>query len=320
MAQVQPVSVVIPTYQATRTIGRAIDSVLGQTSPPGEVIVVDDGSTDDLASALGDRRERVRLIRQENAGAAAARNRGIEETIGEFITFLDADDYWEPDKLRRQMLAFDQHPELGLVASRYYKQRPNSDREVWTPELDHTGFGFVVRDEPVRATGSEAYTLAMRIWTSTVLVRRQALGTERFVSGLEPAEDRDLWLRIILKHAAYMVDEPLATHVLEPDSLSRSNIDRDFANMIRVLHRHRHILRRRQLWRWEAMFYRLWAACHLGDGNAAAAVAPALHRLAREPFSPRGLWLFLKAASGALHQWHHSSADRLSTSKAQVAT
>ncbi len=90
------ISVVIPAYRAARTIERAVDSVLGQTRRADEIIVVDDGSPDDLAEVLGRYGSRVRLLRKRNGGAASARNLAIEECRGELIAFLDADDYWEP--------------------------------------------------------------------------------------------------------------------------------------------------------------------------------------------------------------------------------
>ena len=70
------------------------------------------------------------------------------------------------------------------------------------------------------------------VWTGTVIIRREVLGNERFVAGLEPAEDRDLWVRLTARHACYLISEPLATAVLEEGSLSRTNVDRDCGNML----------------------------------------------------------------------------------------
>lgn len=109
------ISVVIPTYNYGRFVAEAIESALGQTCSPLEVIVVDDGSTDDTETVVRAFGDRVRYIRQENAGVCAARNRGVAESTGELIAFLDADDIWEPEKLERQLARFAEDPEIGLV-------------------------------------------------------------------------------------------------------------------------------------------------------------------------------------------------------------
>ncbi len=109
------VSVIIPTYNYGRFINEAIESALGQTYPPPEVIVVDDGSTDDTEAVVRSFGERVKYIRQENAGVCAARNYGVAESSGELIAFLDADDIWEPTKLEKQLARFSEDLQIGLV-------------------------------------------------------------------------------------------------------------------------------------------------------------------------------------------------------------
>src|ERR1700728_1366179 len=97
------VSVIIPYYRAQETIARAVRSVLTQTYPPSEIIVVADGSPDDPSEELKGFGSAVTLIRKRNGGAASARNSGIDHAQGEWIAFLDADDHWEPSKLERQL-------------------------------------------------------------------------------------------------------------------------------------------------------------------------------------------------------------------------
>jgi glycosyltransferase involved in cell wall biosynthesis len=108
------VSVIIPVYNGERFLAQAIESVEGQTYRPLEVIVVDDGSTDQ-SGEVARRFPTVRCLRQDNAGQAAARNRGAAAATGPFLAFLDADDLWLPDKLERQMAAFRSAPELAAV-------------------------------------------------------------------------------------------------------------------------------------------------------------------------------------------------------------
>src|SRR5690348_12724766 len=107
-----PISVIIPTYNHARFLAAAIDSALSQTLKPTEVIVVDDGSTDETSSVLEAFGDKVRVIRQKNHGVAGARNRGAEMAAGEYLAFLDADDVWLPRKLEMQVSRFQAEPGL----------------------------------------------------------------------------------------------------------------------------------------------------------------------------------------------------------------
>ena len=109
------VSVVIVTYNKADTVGAAIESVLRQTFSDLEILVVDDGSTDDTARKVAAYGERVRYIRKMNGGTGSARNRGIQEARSRYVAFLDGDDLWLPRKLERQMEAFGKEP--GLIAT-----------------------------------------------------------------------------------------------------------------------------------------------------------------------------------------------------------
>jgi glycosyltransferase involved in cell wall biosynthesis len=121
------ISCIIPVYNGERYLGEAIDSILAQTSRPLEIIVVDDGSTDGTAEVAAGYGDRLSYVRQNNAGPAAARNLGLNLAQGEFVAFLDADDLWHPEKLRRQMARFQARPELDYCVG--YVQN------FWIPEL-----------------------------------------------------------------------------------------------------------------------------------------------------------------------------------------
>jgi glycosyltransferase involved in cell wall biosynthesis len=107
------ISVVIPCYNAAAYVGEAVRSVLTQTLPPHEVIVIDDGSTDASATVLSEFGSSVTLVRQTNQGVAAAVNLGVSKARGEAIAFLDADDVWLPDKLERQVAVLMAEPSFG---------------------------------------------------------------------------------------------------------------------------------------------------------------------------------------------------------------
>src|SRR5439155_16224962 len=205
----ETVSVVIPAYRAAATIRRAIDSVLAQTHPAAQIIVVDDGSPDDTAAVVeqtyGDK---IILIRQANGKTAKARNTGLDRATGDFIAFLDADDYWEPQKLQRQLAVFEKHPQVQLVAGAWYEERPGEPRY-----LDSRASAGAEFDRVIVGKESPAFSIGVKIWTGTLLVRREAIQNQRFESGLEPAEDRDLWVRLVADRAVFLISEPLATAV-----------------------------------------------------------------------------------------------------------
>jgi len=284
------VSVVIPAYNAAATLPRAIASVLAQSYPAREVIIVDDGGTDDLTEIRIGFADRVTWIRQPNGGAASARNCGIDAASGELIAFLDADDYWEPTKLRRQVECFVRHPEIGVCGARYFEQPPGESRR-----LARAGIGrFPEYDRPMALSGGDAFDAACCLWTGTVVVRRRLTDEVRFESGLEPAEDRDVWIRLVRSWPMVHLSEPLATAVLEPGSLSRTGVDRDCGNMLRIVERSSDQLGSRGRRRWRGRVLRRWAAEYLGRGEPWSALLPATRRLGVEPWSPQAWWIASK--------------------------
>lgn len=121
----QTISVIIPAYNYARYLSQAIDSVLAQTVQPHEVIVVDDGSTDETPAVLAPYRSQVCVLRQANQGVASARNAGAAAATGDLLAFLDADDLWLPRKLERQRERLQSEPDLGLVHCGYEDMDPS---------------------------------------------------------------------------------------------------------------------------------------------------------------------------------------------------
>jgi glycosyltransferase involved in cell wall biosynthesis len=111
------VSVVVPSYNRASLIGETLDSVLAQTHPNLEIIVVDDGSTDDTEAAVAPYRSRITYIKQKNQGLAAARNTGLQHSTGEYVAWLDSDDLWNPDKVALQVAVLQSRADIALVAS-----------------------------------------------------------------------------------------------------------------------------------------------------------------------------------------------------------
>jgi glycosyltransferase involved in cell wall biosynthesis len=287
----ETVSVVIPYYRASQTVARAVESVLAQTVRPLEILIVDDGCPEDAEAATRQFGSSVTLIRKPNGGTASARNLGIEHVQGEWIAFLDADDYWERSKLECQ-LAFSEG--AGIVGGAWFTEAPGEPRRAAKiPDPDFFGRAFKPRE-------SEAFRVAMNMWTSVLLVRREALGDLRFVSGLEPAEDRDLWIRLAATTAVYLVREPLATYSQLPDSLSNSDSDRDGVSMLKVIHRHAGLLGAKGVREQEAIIYRRWAGSHLARGKPRSAISPAARRLAIQPASPQAWWILFKSLAKSI--------------------
>lgn len=200
----QRVSVVIPTYNYGRFIAEAIESALAQTLRPSEIVVVDDGSTDDTERIVGAFGERVRYVRQENAGVCAARNRGVAESKGDIIAFLDADDRLEPTAIEKQAAFFENDAEIGLV---YCGVREFDSESGETLKLFLDGAGDRVAEnlllwqEPVIAA------------PGLVVVSRKAFGdVGGFDTQMKVGEDWDFCYRVAQKFKIGFVPEPLVNY------------------------------------------------------------------------------------------------------------
>lgn len=285
------ISVVIPAFNSEQTIERAVASVRAQTTSASEIIVVDDGSRIPVESVLRDRDAGLRIVRQANAGAAAARNTGIREARGEWIAFLDADDEWLPSRLEAQMSALAQHPDLGFLWGFYFVHVVETGERTMTRPPCAPGKRLVLCPE-------EAFRVAYRVQTSTVLARRKLLQEAPFDTSLRTAEDRDAWIRLFLKAPAFCVDAPIAIHHEHLSSLSNSDLDCDARNMLAVIARYRTLLGEEPTRRREADVYRRWAAALVAAGRAPSAIGPAWQYLRREPGSANAWYVALRTAIG----------------------
>ncbi|MDJ0690560.1 MAG: glycosyltransferase [Xenococcaceae cyanobacterium MO_188.B32] len=197
------VSVIIPTYNSGRYIEEAIDSVLAQTYTNYEIIVVDDGSTDNTSQIVQAYGDRVLYWYQENQGVASARNVGIEKAKGELIAFLDADDFFLPEKLAKQVAYFEEDSSLGMTISgwRLVDERGKKifDAELWqyAPQLD---LATAIIHKPARPSA----TMLSRYWCQKV---------NGFNTSLSSAEDLDFLLRLLLMGCeAYWLPEVLTCY------------------------------------------------------------------------------------------------------------
>jgi glycosyltransferase involved in cell wall biosynthesis len=201
------ISVVISLYNKQPYVERAIASVLQSGYPVHEVIVVDDGSTDDgpqRVSAMGD--PRVRVIKQPNAGVSAARNRGISEATGDYVAFLDADDYWTPEYLPAIADLIARFPQCGLYATHFYYFRDDGFRQV--PRL----WGIKAGARPQRIERFfEIWSHAIFFCTCSVVIPMRILRDFgiRFPEGEQHGEDQDVWFRVAERWPIGYLGQPL---------------------------------------------------------------------------------------------------------------
>ena len=206
------VSVVIPCYNQGQFLGEAIESVLGQSCQDFEIIVVDDGSTDNTAD-VACRYSAARYLRQENAGRSTARNAGLGESRGEFVAFLDADDRLLPHALQTALASFEEHPECAFVSGRC--RVIAADGSILSVPRQRC----VERDHYLELLRAGSY-----IWCpASVLYRRRVFD---FVHGFDPAlvpvEDYDLYLRITKDFAVHCHGELIAEYRQHGANTSRN--------------------------------------------------------------------------------------------------
>ncbi|MCC6201486.1 MAG: glycosyltransferase family 2 protein [Gammaproteobacteria bacterium] len=237
------VSVIIPAWNAATFVRRAIDSALAQSWTAREVIVVNDGSSDATGDILASYGTRIRSITQPNGGLSNARNRGIREARGEFIALLDADDWWLPDKLARQIDLMQRHPDLGFCSTCARIVAPDgTETGQWgCPRLDGTLLRTLfLRHGSIPGSGSG------------VLVRRTLFDrVGLFDETLRSLEDIDMWMRLAAVAGYGCIDETLTVIVKQPGSMSR-NLDVMRASAVQVMRKNRTLLppdERGALWR-----------------------------------------------------------------------
>ena len=209
------ISAAIITHNRARYLEEAIRSVLGQTCRDVELIVVDDGSTDGTDKLVAPYLDRIRYVRQEHGGKAAARNAAVRLAQSDLIAFCDSDDVWYPDRLERQLAALEQHPEVGMVHGHVTVIDSNG---VELP--DSTASGRAVFGAAHRNGASYAsYASECRCLSSTILVRREVFDTVGFYDPELPIEDYDFYLRLLLDYELLFLDsEPLAKYRSHPST------------------------------------------------------------------------------------------------------
>jgi glycosyltransferase involved in cell wall biosynthesis len=232
----QRVSVIIPTYNSAATLVRALDSVVTQTVPPYETLVVDDCSSDETVAVAGAYADRgVRIVPlSKRSGAAGARNEGIKAARGELIAFLDSDDEWLPTKLEKQLRVLDADDRLSLVFC---------SSTLFSPEGKDLGDIYGGHVPTVGPDAWKALLVTNFIATPSVLTRRaQLLSLGGFDTKLKIGEDQDMWIRLALAGDVGFEPESLVRVHERQNSLSNWNLDEQLYYTLPMIERHVHSL------------------------------------------------------------------------------
>ncbi len=192
------VSVIIPTYNRSGMVIQAVESVMAQDFRDFELIIVDDGSTDNTPERLSPFKNRVRYIYQENRGVSAARNKGINMASGRLIAFLDSDDLWLPGKLACQVRFFDSNKQALICQT----------EEIWI----RNGIRVNPKKRHQKESGMiyERFLALCLVSPSAVMMRKELFDIVGcFDEDLPACEDYDLWLRVGCRFPVHLIDEPL---------------------------------------------------------------------------------------------------------------
>lgn len=215
-------SVVIPLYNKAAYVAKAIQSVLTQTFTDFELVIVDDGSADAsvaMASKAIEGRGNCRLIQQENAGVSMARNNGVAASCGEFLCFLDADDWWDPHFLEEMSRLIAEFPDAGIYGTSYTIVNETKHKTRVSPIGVENGFerGYINYCQVY------AKTLAMPLTSISVAIPRpvfEEMGG--FPKGVKLGEDFLLWIHIALKYKVAFLNKPLAYYNQDVDLANRA--------------------------------------------------------------------------------------------------
>jgi glycosyltransferase involved in cell wall biosynthesis len=213
------VSAIIPTYNRAQFLPRALGSVLAQTQPVNEIIVVDDGSTDNTAEVIAAYGNSVRYLRQHNAGAGAARNHGLREARCDYVAFLDSDDLWVPEKTALQLAFLQSNPGVDFLfgdMANFIAENDNGEAEIKDPQAHQ----YFVENAAHLKKLFECLLIENTIPTSSVIFRRSCVAQVGFMDEkIRIAQDLEYWLRIALHCRGGFVNAILSKRRRHPGNL-----------------------------------------------------------------------------------------------------
>ncbi|MGF1673846.1 MAG: glycosyltransferase [Rivularia sp. (in: cyanobacteria)] len=221
------ISVIVPVFNGERTIEETIKSILNQTFSNIEIIIINDGSTDTTLEIVENILDsRIKIFSYPNGGLSASRNRGISQAKGEYISFIDADDLWTPDKLELQWQALQLNPQAAVAYS-------------WTDYIDESS-KFIKSGRRIKVNGDAFSQLLITNFLengSNPLIRQNALEkVGGFDESLAAAEDKDMWLRLAANYEFVCVEKPQILYRISTTSMS-TNLKRQEAASLKVIER-----------------------------------------------------------------------------------
>jgi glycosyltransferase involved in cell wall biosynthesis len=216
------VSVIMPVHNCARYIAEAVDSVLSQDYPHKELIVADDGSSDETPAILESYGKRLRLLRQQNQGAAVARNRALAVAQGELVSFLDGDDVWFPGKLQAQVSYLSNHPGTQLLYGKWCVWSPDSGGRWPNPLRFADGYDDSSTDQSGSGWIYTRLLLDSIVCTITAMMPTELLrAVGGFDEELRIGEDYDLWLRLSRQVEARKMNMTMAAYRIHSASTTR---------------------------------------------------------------------------------------------------
>lgn len=282
-----PVSVVIPLYNKGALVERTIRSVLAQSVQDFEIIVVNDGSTDDgpdVVNAIGD--PRLRLVHQENAGVSAARNRGIEEAKSDLVAFLDADDEWMPEFLSTIQRLQRQYPQCDVFATGYIFRYDDGQERKPGIRVAPSGKWEGVIDDYFDLAGQGDPPLCS---SAVAVVRGGIMDIGGFPVGVPSGEDLLTWARLAARHQIAYAAEPQCVFQLgsydDRAVLRRSPQVNDVVGRELKALRGLPMVRWRSLKRYLALWYKMQASCFLRCADTREARRHTLKAMKYRPFA-----------------------------------
>ncbi|MCD6162696.1 MAG: glycosyltransferase family 2 protein [candidate division Zixibacteria bacterium] len=210
------VSVIIPVYNSTGFIDEALQSVFAQTFKDYEIIIINDGSTDNTKQVIEKYSDKIRYFYQENRGPAAARNNGIKKAKGEYIAFIDSDDIWHPEKLKMQVSILDSNQNIGMV---FTENSLFDENGVYESSLGK-------RKRLMHGNLAENIFLYSYVATPTVMIRREVFDNiGLFEESIKMAEDDNMWIRIASNYRVELIYQSLVSVRDHPNRMTRQNND-----------------------------------------------------------------------------------------------